>query len=388
MSELLFLFLPIAVAYGWYMGRRSGHQELKDTSLKLSEKYVAGLNYLFSDQSDKAVDVFIDMIKVDSETIDTHLALATLFRKRGEVDRAIRLHQNLIARPSLPIAQRDFAMLELGYDYLVGGLYDRAEAIFIELLDHDGYQEKAAEQLLHIYEDTKDWQKAVAVVEDYRLYQQRKIRTAFAHYYCEMADLLLSRDLRGALKNLNQAIKADPECIRAYLSKGSLLLDKGDRKEAVKTFQEVPVRDVDYSSEIVEPLEQLYEGHRDPKAFDHYLSDLLQLGAGVSVLIKLAQRVALRDGDDAAEALVKQELLRHPTMKGFCHLMHYHINSAETGKARASLKTLQELVAQQIRNKPKYRCCNCGFSSASLIWHCPSCKSWGRIKPIRGLDGE
>ncbi|RCU52812.1 lipopolysaccharide assembly protein LapB [Corallincola holothuriorum] len=388
MSELLFLLLPIAVAYGWYMGRRSGDQELKDTSLKLSEKYVAGLNYLFSDQSDKAVDLFIDMIKVDSETIDTHLALASLFRKRGEVDRAIRLHQNLIARPSLPIEQRDFAMFELGHDYLVAGLFDRAETIFIELLEHEGYQLKSAEQLLHIYEYTKDWEKAVAVVESYKLQQKAKIATSLAHYYCELAEPLLARGDNDGLKLINQALKADNACIRAYLLKASVLIEKGDRKGALKCYQEIPNQDVDFCSEIVAAVEDLYQGHRDPKGFEHFLRDLLQLGAGVSILIKLAQRVAITDGDDAAEALVRQELVRHPTMKGFCHLMHYHINSAESSKARSSLKSLQELVSTQIRIKPKYRCCNCGFSSGSLLWQCPSCKSWGRIKPIRGLDGE
>ncbi|GAA5217958.1 lipopolysaccharide assembly protein LapB [Corallincola platygyrae] len=389
MSELLFLLLPIAVAYGWYMGRRSGHQELKDTSLKLSEKYVAGLNYLFSDQSDKAVDLFIEMIQVDSETIDTHLALASLFRKRGEVDRAIRLHQNLIARPNLPVEQRDLSMLELGHDYLVAGLYDRAEQIFIELLSHEGYRTKAAEQLLHIYEYTKEWDKAIEVVESHKLYQQPKIKAALAHYYCQLVEPLVRRgDFNHALRFLNQAIKSDPACIRAHIEKANILIEQGDRKTALKSLQQIPSHDVDFASEILDLIEPLFAGQRDPKAYEHYLRDLLQLGAGVSVLIKLAQRVAATDGEEAAEALVKQELVRHPTMRGFCHLMHYHIHSAETGKARSSLKSLQELVAQQIRIKPKYRCCNCGFSSGSLLWHCPSCKSWGRIKPIRGLDGE
>lgn len=134
MLEILFLLLPIAAGYGWYMGRRSLRQNQYHQRKKLSRDYFTGLNYLLSNESDKAVDLFISLLDVDDETIDTHMSLGALFRKRGEVDRSIRIHQNLIARPSLTTEQRDAAMMELGKDYMAAGFYDRAEEIFLALI--------------------------------------------------------------------------------------------------------------------------------------------------------------------------------------------------------------------------------------------------------------
>src|SRR5690625_4212553 len=128
MLELLFLLLPIAALYGWIMGRNSTRQELKKEQEQFSKKYVTGLNLLLSEQSDKAIDAFIDMLDVDEETVETHWTLGSLFRRRGEIDRAIRIHTNLIETFQLDIQQRDQASLELAKDYLAAGFYDRAEA--------------------------------------------------------------------------------------------------------------------------------------------------------------------------------------------------------------------------------------------------------------------
>ncbi|MGL5669602.1 MAG: lipopolysaccharide assembly protein LapB, partial [Shewanella sp.] len=152
MLEILFLLLPIAAGYGWYMGRRSIRQNQSNQRKQLSRDYFTGLNFLLSNESDKAVDLFISMLDVDDETIDTHLSLGSLFRKRGEVDRSIRIHQNLIARPTLTNEQRDIAMMELGKDYLAAGFYDRAEEIFLNLVSQDDHSEESETQLIAIYQ--------------------------------------------------------------------------------------------------------------------------------------------------------------------------------------------------------------------------------------------
>lgn len=161
MLELLFLLLPIAAAYGWYMGNRSASNNRQEQSNHMSRQYVAGLNMLLSDESDKAVDIFIELLQVDSETIDTHLALGNLFRSRGEVERAIKIHQNLIARPNLTIEQRNLSLQQLAKDYMVAGLFDRAEKIFGQLLDEPDYRKSALQQLLDIYQRTREWEKAI-----------------------------------------------------------------------------------------------------------------------------------------------------------------------------------------------------------------------------------
>jgi len=167
MLEILFLLLPIAAGYGWYMGRRSIRHSDSQQTKKLSRDYFTGLNFLLSNESDKAVDLFISMLDVDDETIDTHLSLGSLFRKRGEVDRSIRIHQNLIARPSLTNEQRDIAMMELGKDYMAAGSYDRAEEMFINLGHQDDNSEEAETQLPRIYQVTKERQNAIHITTRY-----------------------------------------------------------------------------------------------------------------------------------------------------------------------------------------------------------------------------
>lgn len=166
MLELLFLLLPIAAAYGWYMGNRSARQDKQEQSHQISRQYVRGLNLLLSEQSDKAVDHFIELLQVDDETIDTHLALGNLFRSRGEVDRAIRIHQNLISREGLTVDQKNLALQQLAKDYMVSGFFDRAEKIFEQLIEEPEHREQALQQLVTIYQQTREWNKAIKYGND------------------------------------------------------------------------------------------------------------------------------------------------------------------------------------------------------------------------------
>ena len=188
MLELLFLLLPIAAAYGWYMGSRNARHRDQEQAHHLSRQYVAGLNLILSDQPDKAVDLFIGLLDVDHETIDTHLALGNLFRSRGEVDRAIRIHQNLIARSNLTLDQRNLSLQQLAKDYMVAGFFDRAEKIFHQLMQEPEHKKFALEQLLAIYQQTKEWEKAIQTAE--RLVKIGKVRLKkdISHFYCELAN--------------------------------------------------------------------------------------------------------------------------------------------------------------------------------------------------------
>lgn len=158
MLELLFLLLPVAAAYGWYMGRRSAQQTKQDEANRLS-RLRCGVNFLLSNQQDKAVDLFLDMLKEDTGTVEAHLTLGNLFRSRGEVDRAIRIHQTLMESASLTYEQRLLAVQQLGRDYITAGLYDRAEDMFSQLIDETDFRIGALQQLLQIYQATSEWQK-------------------------------------------------------------------------------------------------------------------------------------------------------------------------------------------------------------------------------------
>ncbi|MCG9730767.1 lipopolysaccharide assembly protein LapB [Shewanella sp. Isolate13] len=386
MLEILFLLLPIAAGYGWYMGRRSVRQKQTNQRKQLSRDYFTGLNFLLSNESDKAVDLFISMLDVDDDTIDTHLSLGSLFRKRGEVDRSIRIHQNLIARPSLTTEQRDIAMMELGKDYLAAGFYDRAEEIFINLVNQEDHSEEAETQLIAIYQVTKEWQKAIDIIKKLKRKRQQELKHDSAHFYCELANE--AQDDAMKLKNLQSAIKQDNQCGRALLTLAELYLKQEEFKACKQAIEKLLNTDLDLLPDALAIAKEAYLLTNDSVGYQELLREAIEKGAGASIAITLAQHMIEQGHPKDAEKLIMEGLIRHPTMKSFQHLMKIHLQQAEEGQAKKSLSMLEQLVEQQIKYRPGYRCRECGFPSHRLYWHCPSCKHWGSIKRIRGLDGE
>ncbi|MCW8344933.1 lipopolysaccharide assembly protein LapB [Vibrio sp. ZSDZ65] len=389
MLELLFLLLPIAAAYGWYMGQRSVKHDRQEQSHQISRQYMTGLNLLLSDQSDKAVDHFIELLQVDDETIDTHLALGNLFRSRGEVDRAIRIHQNLISRSGLTIEQKNIALQQLAKDYMVSGFLDRAEKIFVQLVDEPEHREAALTQLVSIYEQTQEWHKAIEYASALQKLGKKRVRNNIAHFWCELAMVeQASSNTPKAIQYFRKALTVDPKCARANIALGRLYLDNEEYTKTIPYLESVLEQDKDFVSEVLPTLAECYHHLGQEQELVEFLRSSIQKGAGVSAELMLAQLVAHHEGTASAQALLTRQLVKSPTMKGFYRLMDYHLANAEEGRAKESLTTLQSLVGEQLKLKPHYRCRKCGFSTHSLYWHCPSCKGWGTIKPIRGLDGE
>ncbi|MFA0438540.1 lipopolysaccharide assembly protein LapB [Vibrio sp. 10N.286.49.C2] len=389
MLELLFLLLPIAAAYGWYMGQRSVKHDRQEQSHQISRQYMTGLNLLLSDQSDKAVDHFIELLQVDDETIDTHLALGNLFRSRGEVDRAIRIHQNLISRSGLTIEQKNLALQQLAKDYMVSGFLDRAEKIFVQLVEEPEHREGALVQLVSIYEQTQEWHKAIEYASALLKMGKKRVRNNIAHFWCELAMVEQSdSNTQKAIQHFRKALAVDPRCARANIALGRLYLENEDYLKTIEHLEAVLEQDKDFVSEVLPTLAECYHHLGQEQDLVEFLRASIEKGAGVSAELMLAQLVAHHEGTASAQALLTRQLVKSPTMKGFYRLMDYHLANAEEGRAKESLTTLQSLVGEQLKVKPHYRCRKCGFSTHSLYWHCPSCKGWGTIKPIRGLDGE
>ncbi|MFC3023441.1 lipopolysaccharide assembly protein LapB [Vibrio zhugei] len=389
MLEILFLLLPIAAAYGWYMGHRSAQQEKQKQSHQISRQYVTGLNLLLSDQSDKAVDHFIELLQVDNDTVDTHLALGNLFRSRGEVDRAIRIHQNLISRTGLTIEQKNIALQQLAKDYMVSGFLDRAERIFEQLVDEPEHRESALQQLTAIYQQTREWHKAIECAQALVKSGRTKMKRSIAHFWCEIA---MQEKADGnhdkAVQLFKRALQVDPECVRATMSLGKLYLEYEEYQRTAEFMRTVLEQDIDFVGEVLPIIADCYHHLGQEHELVQFLRACIANKAGVSAELMLAQLVAKHEGTASAQDLLTRQLVVNPTMKGFYRLIDYHIAEAEEGRAKASLLTLQKLVGEQMKAKPHYRCKQCGFATHSLYWHCPSCKSWGTIKPIRGLDGE
>ena len=389
MLELLFLLLPVAAAYGWYMGRRSAQQSKQDDASRLSRDYVAGVNFLLSNQQDKAVDLFLDMLKEDTGTVEAHLTLGNLFRSRGEVDRAIRIHQSLMESASLTYDQRLLAVQQLGRDYMAAGLYDRAEDMFKQLVDETDFRLGALQQLLQIYQATSDWQSAIEVAERLVKLGKEKHRGEIANFWCELAlQQMAANDLDKAMALLKKGAAADRNSARVSIMMGRVWMEKGDYAKAVESLERVIDQDKELVGETLEMLQTCYQQLGKADEWEVFLRRCVEENAGATAELMLAQILEQREGVEAAQNYVPRQLERHPTMRVVHKLMDYHLNEAEEGRAKESLGVLRNMVGEQVRSKPRYRCQKCGFTAHTLYWHCPSCRSWATIKPIRGLDGQ
>ncbi|MEO5573329.1 MAG: lipopolysaccharide assembly protein LapB [Gammaproteobacteria bacterium] len=387
MSQWLLLLLPVAAMSGWWVARRQLGREGHNGS-DLSSNYFKGLNYLLNEQPDKAIEVFIRMLEVDSETVETHLALGNLFRRRGEVDRAIRIHQNLIARPTLNRQQRTQALLELGQDYMRAGLLDRAETLFQELIDMNDHTEPALRHLIDIYQQEKEWGKAIVAIQKLELLTGIFKAPIIAHYHCELADLALhNSDPELARHRASLALECDRNCVRASLLLAGIEMAEGDYKAALGNFKNIQYQDADYLPEIVAPLLKCYSRLGMTGEIIDYLQQMLQKHNSITLMLTLAELLRAQQGDQQAASFITEQLRKRPSVRGLDRLIELNLTLFE-GDARDNLLILKDLIAKLLEGKPIYKCNNCGFAGKAMHWQCPGCKNWSSIKPIQGVEGE
>jgi len=386
--DLLWLLLPVAAASGWLAGRRNQGKPGSCSDSILGPEYIKGLNYLLNEQQDKAIDVFIRMLEVNSDTVETHLALGNLFRKRGEVDRAIRIHQNLIARTSLSSEQRNDAVLELGEDYMKAGLFDRAEALFNELLENNVHLSSVLPLLLDIYQQEKDWSSAIRIANQMGIVGGQPARAIIAHFYCELAENARARDkLDEACKLLEKASEYNPYCARARLIRAVIARQQGEYQVALTAYEQVAERDIELLPEI---LDDMYTCHRElgtMAAMIDYLHKVVALYAGISPVLLLADIMSSEKDDRAAAEFISGELSKRPSVRGLSRFIDLSLVHSE-GAARENLLILKNMTDKLLENKPVYKCHDCGFCGKALHWQCPGCKHWNTVKPIHGVDGE
>ena len=384
-QELLFLLLPVAALSGWLIGRRSGRSSAANGGDSLSSSYFKGLNYLLDEQSDKALEVFIQMSELDSDTVELHFTLASLFARRGEVERAIRIHQNLIARPILSRHDRQRALYELAQDYLRAGLLDRAENLFSELVDDPQFGQQSRRQLLDVYQQEKEWEKAIQIARRLDGGSGQHLGPILAHFFCEQADAELSSgDSALAMKMVKRAFNEDRNSVRASLLESRIHHRHQNPRAAIKVLKRVAEQSSDYLPLLLEPMQRAYE---QLGSMEEYVSFLAQLpeSQSVSSVLKLSEQLQLREGDDKSLALLNRLLRSRPSLRILKRQMELRLRrEPENAELLLSLQTLDKFLEL----KPVYHCEHCGYNSKSMHWQCPSCKQWDRVKPIHGIDGD
>jgi lipopolysaccharide biosynthesis regulator YciM len=379
---LIALLLPLAALSGWWIGRRKTRVAGESGDPGFSSDYFAGLNFLLNEQPDKAIDVFIKMLEVNSDTVETYLALGNLFRRRGESDRAIRIHQNLIARPTLSKEQRTQALYELGKDYMRAGILERAENIFQEVLDDKNHRVPALENLLDIYQQEPDWNKAMVTARKLESVSNQKMSVEIAQFCCELADLAMKAgDYKDAVKLLKKALGHDKNCARASLMIGHIEKRNGNHKAALRAFRQVEQQDASYLSEALEPMVECHQALGKIDEMAEYLNYVLRQYDGLTPVVELSEVTRLQQDEKAAAEQIMQSLRARPTVSGLNQLLKLNLINAD-GEVREKLTMIRDITSRLVEDRPIYRCKNCGFHGKKLHWQCPTCRHWCTVKPI------
>jgi lipopolysaccharide biosynthesis regulator YciM len=375
------LGIPVFFALGW-IAARVDIKQLVSESRSLPRGYFKGLNFLLNEQPDKAIDAFIEIVKLDPETADMHFALGNLFRRRGETERAIRVHQNLLSRPDLPIEQQVHAQYELGMDYLKAGLLDRAEETFNLLVDTQ-YGVQARRALLEIFQREKEWRRAIAAAEGLQESGAGAHHKEIAQFYCELAqDQLVHMQPEEAKALLEKALQADRKSVRATMLYGDALVAQNDIEGALKTWRRVEQQSVPHVALVAGRLMDGYRKVGRPQEGVNLLRSYLEEASSIDLIEVVFKAVIELNGVDAAKQLVVEELRRNPTLLGLDKLLEARLMDAPAN-VWEELSMVKNLVHGYTQKLARYQCSHCGFKARQYYWQCPGCSRWETYPPRR-----
>ncbi|KPC52740.1 lipopolysaccharide assembly protein LapB [Amantichitinum ursilacus] len=373
--------LPAFFALGWMAARIDIKHVLSETR-SLPAAYFKGLNYLLNGETNRAVDVYVEVARHHAETVELQFTLGHLFRRRGELERAIRMHQKLLARNELNDVQRQQAQFELAQDFMKAGLFDRAEALLTEL-QHTDNARLARTELLAVYQQEKAWRKAIEIAQQLRD-DSHNYQHEIAQFHCELAEQAMSRSLpEEAHIELNAALSANRQCARARSLLGDLAMAAGDADEAIAQWLAIESQDPDYLALVARRLLTAWDAKGKTTEGTHLLLRLLSQYPELDVLDLTYERLMAQKGLEDAYQFVRERLRNHPTMPGLRRLLETHLLIAPDDQ-KPELEIIVKLLNDATREQSMYYCGSCGFKARQYFWHCPACAEWETFSPVRG----
>ncbi|MCC7005780.1 MAG: lipopolysaccharide assembly protein LapB [Ottowia sp.] len=374
---------PFVFGLGWLAAWLDMRQLRKEQG-SVPRSYFRGLNFLLNEQADQAIDAFVEVARLDPETIELHFALGNLFRRRGETERAIRVHQNLVNRPDLNVRERDHAVFELGQDFLKAGMLDRAETALASLPAGE-FAMRARLSLLQLYELEKDWLRAIAAALSLQQEGTANFSSRVAQFYCEMAeDALRGGQLDQVDSHLEAALLSDTRCARAMLLLGDIQVKRGDDAKALRTWHAIPSSHQSLCADRV--LAAYSRLGRIEEGLDWLRGQLQSTSAPDLLDIAFKYTLAVL-GSQAAEQLAKQTLVAHPSLLALARLSEARLACAKDQSLEVAPEVLvgHQLLQRQSGEMTRYQCRHCGFQTRLFYWQCPGCAEWETFPPTRAL---
>ena len=382
-NALLLLLLVLAVAAGWTLGRNGLRMDIADRS-QLPSQYYRGFNFLLDGEEEDAVDAFTEALAVNEETLDTHIALGSVLRKRGEVDRAIRIHQNLLKRPQLSAVQLHQVHLELARDFIAAGLHDRAEQLLLDLAAQSTeFMATAQRHLLDVYESQRDWQSAEDIAAQLisradaeglsATGHGQPVQQLRCHYLCEQAELALERSEDAlALSYYEEALRDQPQDLRAHLGIARWQLAQGDAPRALEHFDIVMGSGRSCTPELLELLRDICSAHSDSRLYLSSLERYYELQHSPLLALALAAELSRLEGREPADDFLRGSLEKYPSVSIAASLALTALRAESTGP---ELEVLERLLSDD----EGYQCDHCGFTGRARHWRCPGCRHWDSI---------
>lgn len=384
------LAIPLFFVLGWLAARFDSRQAIRQARA-MPDAYFRGLNHLLNDQPDKALDDFVDVARIQPEAIQLHFALGSLFRRRGETDRAIRVHQNLAARGDLTASDRQRATRELGHDYMKAGLLDRAEQVFNQLAGTP-FADDALRSRLEIAQQVRDWPAAIALARSVQNDDARYASDMIAHFHCELAQAALGNDsadrFERADAEIASATAVSPEHPRPWMLAADAAAAQGHDAEAIDRWKRAaaisPAHIELVAPRIVEACER--SNRRDEGLA--WLETLNNAEPSTELTGVIARARMRRDGGPAAIAWTETQVERNPSLAGLDLLLQLRAEATQpaAGQTEAELDITRKLIHQQAARLTRYVCRNCGFRARQFYWQCPGCSRWDSYSPRRAED--
>jgi len=375
---LAFIFILIA-ATAWALG----YFGERDEQPPLNIDYLKGLNFLLNEQTDQAVDHFLKMVRVDNTTIETHFALGNLFRKRGEVNRAIRIHQNIIARPDISNSQRNQAFSSLAKDYLHAGLLDRAEILLNRLTDYSQYKMEALESLVKIYEQEKEWQKSIDASKKLSTISKKSLNLQISHYVCELAEVAIEKhNYKEADKLIFSLKKIKNKTLRCDLVRAKIAISSGNKESAIAIYQKIIEENSYLITEALPLMVDIYVELNKQSELDSRVKSIISGNAKLTRDIAYTVIVNNIEGITLLDQCVDEYIKNDLTLREFIDISTISFDNNRDSAIRKIKKGLAILA----NSTPRYQCEECGFSSQKLLWQCPSCKQWETQRPFANVQ--
>jgi len=379
----LLLLLPLAAASGWYAASR-GIRSPRTVRSDIPQAYIKSLNLLLNEQQDKALDVLISALETHEETVEIQLALGNLFRRRGEIERATQLHQNLIARSGLDPDQRLLALYELGQDYYKAGLFDRAESLLLEVAAAVEYSESAYRLLLQLYEQEKEWDNAIDSAKRLSSASGEDLTGLLAQYYCELAEERMASGLYQECAGfINQALTSEKNCTRALMQSGRLRAIKNEHQLAIREWTKIVNLHPEMLTDVVGLVRQSYQSLGRLSDYRKFLERCIELNNDFRLMMTLVDLLVEIGQPSQARSRLLSWMRNTDSLKSLTGLIESGGGRGDDFRSDRSLGFLIDLVSALFGMTRSYECRNCGFKGKSMHWQCPGCKNWNSTGPSK-----